>query len=91
MADIAVLEMASVNGTGGGGGRKKKPAAKAAGSTEWTTFRIHAQDGADLSDLADARGVTIAALYHELFSETVRGLLREALQTRLSGLGKPKA
>lgn len=53
---------------------------------EYTTFRILAGDGEDLSELANKRGTSIAKLYHELFSASVRELLIAETETRLRRL-----
>lgn len=49
----------------------------------WTTFRLHAEDGEALRDLAKEEGKTIADLYRELFAATVKNRLIERTEARL--------
>lgn len=79
----AVLPMAEDDRTTGPKGSAKKGGE---GKPEYTTFRIFAKDGENLSELADKRNTTIAKLYHELFAETVRKLLIEMTEQRLKDL-----
>jgi hypothetical protein len=69
---------------------KKGAAGQAGGKPDYTTFRIFAKDGEDLSELADKRKVTIAQLYHELFSEEVRRLLLDEAKKRVRELENRK-
>lgn len=64
----------------------KKPGKPAAEKPRYTTFRIFEKDGENLSELADKRKVTIAALYHELFSDKVRELLLREAKRRVQEL-----
>lgn len=54
--------------------------------TDYTTFRLFAKDGEDLSELADKRKTTIAKLFHELFSAEVRRLLLDEAKRRVREL-----
>lgn len=53
---------------------------------EYTTFRIYAKDGEDLSELADKRDKKISDLYHELFSKQVIELLLAETKKRTKDL-----
>ena len=57
---------------------------------EYTTFRLFVKDGEDLSELADKRKVTIAKLFHELFSDEVRRLLLDEAKRRVRDLESRK-
>jgi hypothetical protein len=48
----------------------KKP--KRGTDPEYTTFRIYAEDGEDISDLAQMEGKTISDLYRELCAPLIR-------------------
>lgn len=72
LAMNAVITMADEKKSGKDAG--KKPA--------YTTFRIFEKDGENLSELADKRRMSVAKLYHELFSETVRKMLLEEVRRR---------
>ena len=54
--------------------------------TEYTTFRIHAADGENLSELASLEGTTIAELYRELCAPLVRKRLIAKAKERLEKL-----
>ncbi len=75
---LAVSEMAKGS---------KEPAGK---KPEFTTFRVFAADGEDLSELADKRNTSVAKLYRELFAETVRQLLLKEARQRLQELESRK-
>lgn len=59
---------------------------QATAKPEYTTFRIYVKDGEDISELADKRNKTIAALYHELFSKQVIELLLAETKKRTKDL-----
>jgi hypothetical protein len=52
----------------------------------YTTFRIYEDDGANLSELADKRGKTIADLFRELYGADVKRLLIVETKKRLQQL-----
>jgi len=64
---------------------KKRPSAGKK-ELDYTTFRIYAKDGENLSELADKRNQNIADCYRELFAETVREMLEKLVRLRLQGL-----
>lgn len=85
-ATVVMAEERRANRPQGAGRKNPGSAAATEGKPEYTTFRIFAADGENLSDLADKRNTTIAKLYHELFSEAVRKLLIEETKQRLKNL-----
>jgi len=65
---------------------KRKPGSQPE-EPRYTTFRLHAADGEDLSELADKKNMSIANLYRELgFAEQVRKLLVIENERRLQEL-----
>lgn len=63
-------------------GSDKKP--------EYTTFRLFVEDGENLSELADKRGLSVAKLYRQMFAEIVRRELIEEAKKRLKDLESRK-
>lgn len=55
---------------------------------EYTTFRVFADDGEDLSDLARLMGLTIAELYHEVCAPLIRAKRVKELEEQLKQLKK---
>jgi hypothetical protein len=53
---------------------------------EYTTFRIYAGDGEDLSDLARLCGLTIAELYREVCAPLIRARRVKELEDQLKKL-----
>lgn len=53
---------------------------------EYTTFRLYVEDGENLSELADKRGLSVAKLYRQMFAEIVRRELIEEAKKRLKDL-----
>jgi hypothetical protein len=65
----------------------KKRAGEPDPKPQYTTFRLYATDGEDLSELADKRGVSIAKLFRDMgFAETVRKELVKEAEQRLQDL-----
>jgi hypothetical protein len=69
---------------------EKKPGRRAQkGGTpepDYTTFRVFADDGEDISDLARLMGKTIAEVYRELCAPLIRGRRVKLLREQLSSL-----
>ena len=66
---------------------KDGPTKVQADEPKYTTFRLYATDGEDLSELADRRNLSIANLFRELgFAEKVRELLLIESERRLREL-----
>jgi hypothetical protein len=63
-------------------GKKKLDAA------DYTTFRVYATDGEDLSDLAAMEGKTIADLYRELIAPIIRKRRIQKTEEKLRRLKK---
>ncbi len=70
----------------GGGG----DAAKSGQAVEYTTLRVFAEDGEDLSELADKSNKTIAVIYRELLRPLVKKVLIERIKQRLLQLENPE-
>lgn len=56
---------------------------------EFTTFRIYAEDGEDLSDLAQMEGKTISDLYRELCAPLIRKRRITRTEEKLKRLKEP--
>lgn len=54
--------------------------------SEYSTFRIFAQDGEDLSELASKLGITIAELFRQECAPIIRGKLLQKMEERLRDL-----
>lgn len=66
---------------------KEKPARGARNDEpSYTTFRLYADDGEDLSDLARLCGLTIAELYREVCAPLVRARRVKELEDQLKKL-----
>lgn len=68
---------------------EKKPARGSAAKpaeVEYTTFRVYANDGEDLSDLARLMGMTIAELYRDVCAPMIRARRVKALEEQLKQL-----
>ncbi|HVL13570.1 MAG TPA: hypothetical protein VM529_13465 [Gemmata sp.] len=63
---------------------KQQPPEK--GKPKFTTFRLYAEDGEDLSELADKLNKSIADVYREKFSRLIREELAEVTRKRLREL-----
>jgi len=64
---------------------EKKPA-RAKPDPEYTTFRVFADDGEDISDLARLSGKTIAELYREVCAPLIRARRLKELEEQLKRL-----
>ena len=67
---------------------EKQPKPAKGPKPDYTTFRIFAEDGEDLSDLADLEGKTIAELYRELCAPLIRKRRIQRMEERLKRLKK---
>ena len=63
-----------------------KPQPPEKGKKQFTTFRLYAEDGEDLSELADKLNKSIADVYREKFSKLIREELAEVTRKRLREL-----
>ena len=61
----------------------KKPESGKAADGGWTTFRLYAEDGEALSDLAKEEKVTIADLYRELLAPIIKERLIRRTEEKL--------
>ena len=52
----------------------------------YSTFRIYAQDGEDLSELASKTGVTIAEIFRSECAPAIRARLLQKMEERLRDL-----
>lgn len=70
----------------------KKPGKKTKGDpdVEYTTFRVYADDGEDISDLADMEKKTIAELYRELCAPLIRKRRIQRTEEKLKRLKESK-
>lgn len=66
--------------------RPKGGAAPGDKKPRYTTLRLYAEDGEDLSNLADLQNKTIADFYRETFGKRVRDMLIEETKKRLKKL-----
>ncbi len=69
-----------------GGGALPPDAPPPGDGTEWTTFRIFAQDGDELGDLAKEARLTIAEMYHQLLAPIVKEQLIVKMREKLRKL-----
>lgn len=68
-----------VNEMAGGKANGKKP--------QFSTFKLHGEDGSELSQLADLRGMSVANLYREMgFAAKVHDELLKQAEQRLKEL-----
>ena len=65
---------------------KTDPKKGAKDKADYTTFRVFADDGEDLSDLADMEGKTIAQLYRELCAPLIRKRRIQKTEEKLARL-----
>lgn len=84
--EMSVLTVGKSKKPSGGGGGANRPPRRPVDGTEWTTFRIHAEDGDELGDLAKEEGQTIAELYRALLAPIVRERLIERTEAKLRKL-----
>lgn len=69
-------------------GAGKKPKGKKE-DKEYTTFRIYADDGEDLSDLASMEDKTISELYREVCAPLIRKRRIQRTEEKLNRLKEP--
>lgn len=61
-----------------------EPESNKAADKEYTTMRIYAEQGAKLSDLKDAMGLTIADCFKEKFDALLDKFLTEELEKKIN-------
>ena len=68
--------------------KEEKPKGAKKPDAEYTTFRLYAEDGEDLSDLAAMEGKTISELYREVCAPLIRKRRIQRTEEKLRRLKK---